>query len=120
MLIPQIPSSSLPAFHARYGALLKASMAPQMRKRDKKKEKQKAEAVAKKRKELYVDVDLGSGVGTKGKRGAGRRQRVSPFHSIRKGTVVCLWQSWSLNGLAGRREIRREIELELMRIAKKS
>lgn len=76
-LITQIPSTSLPAFHARYGALLKSSMAPQMRKRDKKKEKLKAEAVAKKRKELYVDVDLGNGVGDKGKRGAGRRQRVS-------------------------------------------
>jgi signal recognition particle subunit SRP14 len=48
-------------------------MAPLMRKRDKKKEKAKAEAAAKRRKELYVDVKLG----TEGKRGKGRRQRVS-------------------------------------------
>jgi hypothetical protein len=48
-------------------------MAPFMRKRDKKKEKAKAEAAAKKKKELYVDVTLGSA----GKRGKGRRQRVS-------------------------------------------
>lgn len=52
-------------------------MAPQMRKRDKKKEKAKAEAAMKKRKELYVDVKLGSGAADTGKRGAGRRQRVS-------------------------------------------
>ncbi|KAI9638750.1 signal recognition particle, SRP9/SRP14 subunit [Dioszegia hungarica] len=80
----RIPSSSLPTFHARYGSLLKASMAPQMRKRDKKKEKAKAELFTRKRKELYVDVKLGTtaGVGAgaatgdvKGKRGAGRRQR---------------------------------------------
>ena len=44
-----------------------------MRKRDKKREKAKAEAAAKKRKEAYVDVVIGEG----GKRGAGRRQRVS-------------------------------------------
>jgi hypothetical protein len=44
-----------------------------MRKRDKKKEKAKAEAAAKKKKELYADVTLGSA----GKRGKGRRQRVS-------------------------------------------
>jgi hypothetical protein len=56
-------------------------MAPQMRKRDKKKEKAKAEAALKKRKELYVDVKLGAGPGDKGKRGAGRRQRVS--HSVK-------------------------------------
>lgn len=48
-------------------------MAPLMRKRDKKKEKARAEALTKKRKELYVDVVIGN----EGKRGKGRRQRVS-------------------------------------------
>lgn len=44
-----------------------------MRKRDKKKERARAEALAKKRKEIYTDVVVGS----EGKRGKGRRQRVS-------------------------------------------
>ena len=48
-------------------------MAPKMRKRDKKKGKLKAETVAKKRRELAVDVVIGQ----EGKRGKGRRQRVS-------------------------------------------
>lgn len=48
-------------------------MAPLMRKRDKKKEKARAEALTKKRKELYVEVVIGN----EGKRGKGRRQRVS-------------------------------------------
>ncbi|KAI5454069.1 hypothetical protein NCC49_005060 [Naganishia albida] len=52
----RIPPSQLHHFHARYGTLLKASMATTMRKRDKKKEKAKAELVARKRKELYEDV----------------------------------------------------------------
>lgn len=63
----------MPEFHAKYGSLLKGQMAPLMRKRDKKKEKAKAEAAAKKKKELYTDVNIGE----QGKRGAGRRQRVS-------------------------------------------
>jgi signal recognition particle subunit SRP14 len=54
-------------------------MAPFMRKRDKKKEKAKAEAAAKKKKELYADVTLGSA----GKRGKGRRQRVSKASLLR-------------------------------------
>lgn len=48
-------------------------MAPLMRKRDKKKEKAKAEAATKKKKELYTDVNIGD----QGKRGKGRKQRVS-------------------------------------------
>lgn len=67
----QIPATSLPTFTAAYGALLKASMAPHMRKRDKKKERARADAADKRRKELYVDVL----VGNDGKRGAGRRKR---------------------------------------------
>lgn len=74
-LIHQIPASHLPTFHARYGSLLKASMASAMRKRDKKKEKARAEAVARRMKEVYEDVELGEG----GKRGKGRRQRVGLF-----------------------------------------
>ena len=79
----QIPPSQLPQFHARYGSLLKASMAPTMRKRDKKKEKAKAEALAKKRKELYEDVTPGgrrvkgvAGEAEGGKKKMGHRQRV--------------------------------------------
>ncbi|RSH80019.1 uncharacterized protein EHS24_009690 [Apiotrichum porosum] len=68
----RVPASSLPTFHAAYGALLKASMAPHMRKRDKKKERARADAAASRRRELYVDVNLASNAG---KRGAGRRQR---------------------------------------------
>ncbi|WVO15017.1 hypothetical protein L204_102660 [Cryptococcus depauperatus] len=48
----KISASSLSSFHAAYGALLKQSMAPLMRKRDKKKEKARTDALAKKRKEL--------------------------------------------------------------------
>ncbi|GMK56266.1 hypothetical protein CspeluHIS016_0301060 [Cutaneotrichosporon spelunceum] len=70
-LSARIPASTLPTFHAAYGALLKQSMAPHMRKRDKKKERARAEAAEKRRKELYVDVVIG----TEGKRGAGRRKR---------------------------------------------
>lgn len=70
---PQIPATALQTFHTTYGSLLKSSMAPKMRKRDKKKEKLKLEALAKKRRELAVDVVIGN----EGKRGAGRRQRVS-------------------------------------------
>ncbi|ODN85003.1 hypothetical protein L202_00839 [Cryptococcus amylolentus CBS 6039] len=76
----RIPASSLPTFHAAYGALLKTSMAPLMRKRDKKKEKARAEVLANKRKELYVDVD----VGAEGKRGKGRRQRQRKIQAQRK------------------------------------
>lgn len=79
----QIPPSQLPQFHARYGSLLKASMAPTMRKRDKKKEKAKAEALARKRKELYEDVTPGgrrvkgvAGEAEVGKKKMGHRQRV--------------------------------------------
>ncbi|CAK9782974.1 hypothetical protein CC85DRAFT_286511 [Cutaneotrichosporon oleaginosum] len=67
----RIPAITLPTFHAAYGALLKQSMAPHMRKRDKKRERARAEAAEKRRKELYVDVAIGS----EGKRGAGRRKR---------------------------------------------
>lgn len=56
-------------------------MAPLMRKRDKKKEKARAEALTKKRNELYVDVVIGND----GKRGKGRRQRVSGIKSSYKG-----------------------------------
>lgn len=80
---PQIPPSQLSQFHARYGTLLKASMAPTMRKRDKKKEKAKTELVAKKRKELYEDVTPGGkrpqGAGSDesgAKKKLGHRQRV--------------------------------------------
>jgi signal recognition particle subunit SRP14 len=72
MLIFQIPASRLMEFHSKYGSLLKASLAPHMRKRDKKKEKARAEAAAAKKREAYIDVDI-SGK----KRGAGHRQRVS-------------------------------------------
>ncbi|KAJ9122220.1 hypothetical protein QFC24_004450 [Naganishia onofrii] len=79
-----IPPSQLPHFHAQYGSLLKASMAPKMRKRDKKKEKAKAELLAKKRKELYEDVTpggkktqaAGSAEATGTKHKLGHRQRV--------------------------------------------
>lgn len=71
-LTTQIPSSRLFEFHTKYGSLLKASLAPHMRKRDKKKEKARAEAAANKKREVYVDVAI-----TGKKRGAGHRQRVS-------------------------------------------
>ncbi|WVQ66185.1 uncharacterized protein L199_004364 [Kwoniella botswanensis] len=57
----KIPASSLSTFHSTYGALLKSSFAPLMRKRDKKKEKLRAESLAKKRREVYVDVVVGEG-----------------------------------------------------------
>lgn len=72
-LIAQIPPSSLSTFTQTYSTLLKASMAPNMRKRDKKREKAKAELREKKRKEVWVDVEIGEG----GKRGNGHRQRVN-------------------------------------------
>nr|ODN80087.1 signal recognition particle subunit SRP14 [Cryptococcus depauperatus CBS 7841] len=75
-----ISASSLSSFHAAYGALLKQSMAPLMRKRDKKKEKARTDALAKKRKELYVDVAIGN----EGKRGKGRRQRQRRIAAQRK------------------------------------
>ena len=59
-------------FHTKYGSLLKASLAPKMRKRDKKKEKSRAEAAAMKKREVYADVAIAGK-----KRGAGHRQRVS-------------------------------------------
>lgn len=77
----QIPASSLPTFHAAYGSLLKNAMAPRMRRRDKKKERARAEAATARRKELYVDVK----VGAEGKRGAGRRQRVSGTGAVELG-----------------------------------
>ncbi|KAK4686787.1 signal recognition particle subunit SRP14, partial [Tremellales sp. Uapishka_1] len=67
----RIPASRLVEFHSKYSSLLKASMAPHMRKRDKKKEKAKAEGLAKRRRELMVDVVIGN----EGKRGKGHRQR---------------------------------------------
>nr|ODO04234.1 signal recognition particle subunit SRP14 [Cryptococcus depauperatus CBS 7855] len=76
----KISASSLSSFHAAYGALLKQSMAPLMRKRDKKKEKARTDALAKKRKELYVDVAIGN----EGKRGKGRRQRQRKIAAQRK------------------------------------
>ncbi|WVQ84803.1 hypothetical protein IAT38_006960 [Cryptococcus sp. DSM 104549] len=79
----RILASSLPSFHAAYGALLKNGMAPLMRRRDKKKEKARAEALAKKRKELYVDVV----VGNEGKRGAGKRQRTRKIAAQKKKEV---------------------------------
>lgn len=48
-----------------------------MRKRDKKREKVRSETLLKKKRELYVDVVVGS----EGKRGKGRRQRVSRVSS---------------------------------------
>lgn len=68
----KIPASRLIEFHSKYGALLKSSLAPHMRKRDKKKEKARAEAKEKKRREVYIDVVMNGA-----KRGAGHRQRVS-------------------------------------------
>ena len=76
----QVPASHLTTFHARYGSLLKASMALSMRKRDKKREKARAEAQAKRTREVYEDVPLGEG----GKRGKGRRQRVCLFIVFRR------------------------------------
>lgn len=81
LLTPQIPPSHLQTFQSTYSSLLKASLAPSMRKRDKKREKAKAESAAKKRKEVYVDVVLGE----EGKRGKGRRQRVSES----RGVCIC-------------------------------
>ncbi|WVR07887.1 hypothetical protein IAU60_004930 [Kwoniella sp. DSM 27419] len=79
----QIPASSLAAFHATYGSLLKSSFAPLMRKRDKKKEKARVEAVSKKRREVYTDVVLGN----EGKRGKGRRQRLRKIKAQKKKEV---------------------------------
>ncbi|WVW87069.1 hypothetical protein I302_109126 [Kwoniella bestiolae CBS 10118] len=76
----KIPASSLSTFHSTYGALLKSSFAPLMRKRDKKKEKLRAESLAKKRREAYVDVVVGEG----GKRGKGRRQRQRKIKAQKK------------------------------------
>ena len=53
-------------------------MAPHMRKRDKKREKARQEVAAKKKRELYVDVEIGP----EGKRGKGRRQRVSGVQQL--------------------------------------
>nr|XP_018260115.1 signal recognition particle subunit SRP14 [Kwoniella dejecticola CBS 10117]OBR82273.1 signal recognition particle subunit SRP14 [Kwoniella dejecticola CBS 10117] len=79
----KIPASSLSTFHSTYGSLLKSSFAPLMRKRDKKKEKLRVEKLAKKRREVYVDVEVGQA----GKRGKGRRQRVS-------GQCARVWFPW--------------------------
>ena len=63
-------AGELDKFHAEYGALLKASMSPLLRKRDKKREKQRAEEVARRKKRLAEDVVVEGA-----KRGAGRRKR---------------------------------------------
>ncbi|ORX37573.1 signal recognition particle, SRP9/SRP14 subunit [Kockovaella imperatae] len=76
----RIPATRLPEFHARYGSLLKASMAPHMRKRDRKREKIRAEAAAKKKRDAYVDVEISAA----GKRGKGRRQRMRKVAAQRK------------------------------------
>ncbi|KAL1412573.1 hypothetical protein Q8F55_000320 [Vanrija albida] len=76
----RVPASSLHTFHAAYGALLKASMAPHMRKRDKKKERARADAAEARKRELFVDVKIG----TEGKRGKGRRQRMRKVAAQKK------------------------------------
>ncbi|KAK1923473.1 signal recognition particle, SRP9/SRP14 subunit [Papiliotrema laurentii] len=75
----RIPSSRLVEFHSKYGSLLKASLAPHMRKRDKKKEKARAEAAANKKREAYLDVEI-----TGKKRGAGHRQRQRKVQAQKK------------------------------------
>ncbi|TXT12998.1 hypothetical protein VHUM_01399 [Vanrija humicola] len=76
----RVPASSLHTFHAAYGALLKASMAPHMRKRDKKKERARADAADARKRELFVDVKIGA----EGKRGKGRRQRMRKVAAQKK------------------------------------
>ncbi|WOO82157.1 Signal recognition particle protein [Vanrija pseudolonga] len=76
----RVPASSLHTFHAAYGALLKASMAPHMRKRDKKKERARADAAEQRKRELFVDVKIGA----EGKRGKGRRQRMRKVAAQKK------------------------------------
>jgi len=99
----QIPPSRLPEFQTRYGALLKSSMAPTMRKRDKKREKSRAEATAKKRRELYVNVEIGS----EGKRGKGRRQRVRLFVKV-EGVELMVWVLGQMRKVAAQR--KKEVE----------
>jgi hypothetical protein len=99
-LTVQIPPSQLQTFQSTYSNLLKSSLAPSMRKRDKKREKAKAEAVLKKRKEAYVDVVIGDA----GKRGAGRRQRVSGSFDVSRdvgGSLVYLASSAFGRGVRG-------------------
>ncbi|KAI0094237.1 signal recognition particle SRP9/SRP14 subunit [Irpex rosettiformis] len=66
----RVEAGELDKFHAEYGALLKASISPLLRKRDKKREKQRAEEVAHRKKRLAENVIVEGS-----KRGAGRRKR---------------------------------------------
>ncbi|KAF8324065.1 signal recognition particle, SRP9/SRP14 subunit [Clavulina sp. PMI_390] len=63
-----ISSAELPAFHAAYGSLLRASMTT-MKKRDKKKERAKLEKAELRRQKLAKDVVISAP-----KRGSGRRK----------------------------------------------
>ncbi|KAF7302829.1 Signal recognition particle, SRP9/SRP14 subunit [Mycena kentingensis (nom. inval.)] len=75
----RVTSSELAKFHAAYGALLKATVTPSLRKRDKKKEKQKAEQAAKRKKRMTEPVVVEGP-----KRGNGRRKRVRREKALRK------------------------------------
>lgn len=71
----QVLPSLLPAFTLAYGTLLKASLAPHLKKRDKKKEKTRAEELVKEKKKL--EAILAAGVSEEGKRGKGRSREFS-------------------------------------------
>ncbi|KAL7412206.1 signal recognition particle, SRP9/SRP14 subunit [Mrakia frigida] len=78
----QISPSDLPSFTLAYGTLLKASLAPHLKKRDKKKEKARAEDIVKEKKKL--EAILAAGVGEEGKRGKGRSRRQKRIKSVQK------------------------------------
>lgn len=69
-LTTHIAPSLLPPFVESYNALLRASFAPHLRKRDKKKEKSRAEEAIKRTKVLESVVEKGAGLGSQGKRGS--------------------------------------------------
>ncbi|OCH95711.1 signal recognition particle SRP9/SRP14 subunit [Obba rivulosa] len=68
-LSTKVDPGQLEAFHTRYGALLKGSMAT-LRKRDKKREKQRAEEQARRKRRLTEAIQIEGP-----KRGSGRRKR---------------------------------------------